>query len=193
MSSGLAVLHAPSGHDIQMGKLLRVPTGRPILYKCLPIGSMLKPGPLPPSIQAKSKGQYWSKAHDQRGKNNVEATKAALVLCQVVFHQDKPVFSSAIPANNTVRTAPPSGTKTTPVAQAPAKTATPKNYIPTSIGSGKSNSNRTLPMDVFFTESKLSANRYRYVMSVASFFASDADLGYSGLRNNLPAISEKPP
>ena len=66
---GSEVLHAPAGHDIQKGQLLRVPKGQSTMYERLLLGPMMQLVPPPlPSIQGKAEGQYCSKAHDQRGQ-----------------------------------------------------------------------------------------------------------------------------
>ena len=113
----MEVMHAPAGHNVQMGRLLQVHTGLLTLYERLPLILMLQPGPLPlPYIQGKSEGQYCPKSHDHCVKNNVVSTKAAPVLFQVVFHQDKPMFSPAIPTDNVSGTDPQSGSRTAPAA-----------------------------------------------------------------------------
>ena len=68
------------------------------------------------------------------GENNVVAIKATPVICQVVFHQDNPVFSPSIPTNDAVRNTSPAGTAASPAAQVPTKTATPKSAIQRTSG-----------------------------------------------------------
>ena len=116
------------------------------------------------------------------------ATKAAPILSQVLFRQYNPSFSSTIPTYNSGGTAQPDGAGTSPVAQAPTKTATPESATSMAIGGGKLNSNRTRLTDGLGTESELSVDRDSDVTLAASAGVSNTDTYYSGSSYNLPAI-----
>ena len=124
------------------------------------------------------------------GENNTVATEAAPVLCQVVFHQDELALSPSVSTEDADGTAPPAGAIVASTDQAPTKTTTPKADIPTAIGGIKSSPNLTQSTDGLGAESELAANCGSDVTSAASYDAIDIDSDYSGLSENLPAISE---
>ena len=83
--NGMEVLHAPASHDIQMDRLLWVPTVRPNLYERLLLFLMLQPGlPRLPSIQGKAEGKYFFRSHRQCGQK------------QCGVHQGHPVSMSKL-------------------------------------------------------------------------------------------------
>ena len=97
----------------------------------------------PPPYRARPSSSTALSTTTNMGENIMVATEVVPVLYQVIFHQDNPEFSPAIPTDNTGRTAPLADAGNAPMAQVPTKIATTKIAIPTSIRSVKSNTNRT--------------------------------------------------
>ena len=84
------------------------------------------------------------------GENNVASIEDDPVLFPIIFHQDDPAASPAVPTNNVGGAAPPS--------QAPTENANPETSTPTAIRGGKSSSNCMLTMDGPGSETELAAD-----------------------------------
>ena len=116
------------------------------------------------------------------------ANKFSPVLCQIVFHQDEPVFSPTVPTDDVGGKDQLAGAA--PASQVSTETSTPEIDTPMAIGGLKSSSNHTRPMEIIGVESELAADCKSDVTLEASSGVSDSNLNYSKSSDNLPVRSD---